>query len=154
MYPKILVAVDRSPRGRKVFETAIFLAKSLKSELNLLHVLSQESADSPVTFTPYELSYGTENIEDFQRQWENFQRECVELLQIWVEQAQKEGIKTKLTQLTGNPGSVICQQAQEWEADLIIMGRRGHSPVSEFFLGSVSSYVIHRSHCSVHLVQS
>ena len=47
----------------------------------------------------------------------------------------------------------ICKLAQEWNADLIVMGRRGHSILSELVLGSVSSYVIHRAHCSVHIVQ-
>ncbi|NEP40617.1 MAG: universal stress protein, partial [Okeania sp. SIO2H7] len=35
----------------------------------------------------------------------------------------------------------------------IVMGRRGHSVFSELLLGSVSNYVIHRAHCSVHIVQ-
>jgi nucleotide-binding universal stress UspA family protein len=154
MYAKILVAVDRSAMGRKVFATALVLAQNLKSELNLVHVLSQEVAESPVSFAPYALSFESGSLEEFQREWEKFKQECVDLLQVWVEQAEKEGVKAQFTQLVGNPGAMICQQAQEWGADLIVMGRRGHSTVSEILLGSVSSYVIHRCHCSLHLVQS
>ena len=43
--------------------------------------------------------------------------------------------------------------AKDWNADLIIMGRRGLTGLSEMFLGSVSNYVVHHASCSVLLIQ-
>ncbi len=154
MYSKILVGIDRSSQGRKVFESALELAQVLQAELNLLHVLSPEAAENPISFSPYTLSYDPELFAEFQQEWENFKKECLNLLEVWAQEAQEKGIKAEFTQCYGDPGSVICQQAQEWGADLIVIGRRGHSTLGELFLGSVSSYVIHRCHCAVHLVQS
>jgi len=36
---------------------------------------------------------------------------------------------------------------------LVVVGRRGHSGLSELFLGSVSNYVLHRAPCSVLTIQ-
>jgi len=47
---------------------------------------------------------------------------------------------------------MICELAIDWNADLIMMGRRGRSGIAEFFLGSVSNYVLHHAPCSVQIV--
>ncbi len=154
MSHKILVAIDRSPIGEKVFETGLTLAKAFDSQLMLLHILSQESQDSPIDFAPYSESYNSETLETFQKEWKNFEQESLKLLQQWSEKANSQGVKTEFTQLTGNPGSSIVKFSQDWGADLIIMGRRGQSTLKEILVGSVSSYVIHRSHCAVHLIQT
>ena len=154
MYHKILVAIDRSPISEKVFNTALTLAKALNSELMLVHVLSSESQDRPIDFPAYSASYDIETLETFKRKWESFRQESLMLLQQWSEQANAQSVKTEFTQLTGNPASSILSFSQDWGAELIIMGRRGQSTLKEILLGSVSSYIIHRSHCAVHLVQT
>lgn len=154
MYNKILVAVDRSPMGDQVFATSLTLAKALNSELMLLHVLSQEAQDSPISFAPYSESYDFEVFENLRQEWESFKRESEKILRQWTEQAQAEGVKAEFRQITGNPAPSIVEFSKNWGAELIIMGRRGNSTLKEIILGSVSSYVLHRSHCSVHLVQT
>jgi nucleotide-binding universal stress UspA family protein len=154
MYQKVLTAVDSSPRGKQVFEVALTIAQATHAELMLLHILSQDSEDSPVSFAPFSTSYSLEILKTYQQEWESFKTRSLKQLEIWSTQANQAGVKTKFTQITGGPGPAICKFAQEWGADLVVMGRRGHSTVSEMLLGSVSSYVIHRSHCSVHIVQS
>ncbi|NJL84581.1 MAG: universal stress protein [Chloroflexaceae bacterium] len=54
----------------------------------------------------------------------------------------------------GDPGTQICQLAGEWQADLIIIGRRGLQGLTELLLGSVSNYVVHHAPCSVLVVHS
>ena len=120
----------------------------------LLHVLSQEAQDSPITFVPYPESYNFETFEILQKEWEKFRQESLEFLKKLAEEAKREGVETEFTQLAGNPASSIVKFSQDWGAELIIMGRRGHATWKEIVLGSVSSYVIHRSHCAVHLVQT
>lgn len=43
----------------------------------------------------------------------------------------------------------ILLKAEELHADLIVMGDRGRSPISRFFLGSISNTVLRHAHCSV-----
>ena len=154
MYNKILVAGDNSAIAEQVIEVALTLAKAVDGQLMLLNVLSQNAEDSPVSFAPYASSYSIDLIEKFKEEWKQYQQESLHKLEAWTQKAQEINIKAELRQANGNPGPIICDIANEWEADLIIIGRRGHSMASEIILGSVSSYVIHRSHCSVHIVQS
>lgn len=154
MYHKILVAVDHSPAAKPVFESALKLAELTNSELVLLHVLSKEADDSPLSFAPMSLSYTPEIMEQYQKEWDTFVRQCSQQLQSMSQQAEIQGVTAEVVQTQGNPGRVICQYAQDNNVDLIVIGRRGHSTLSEMLIGSVSSYVLHRSHCSVHIVQS
>ncbi|MGF1673753.1 MAG: universal stress protein, partial [Rivularia sp. (in: cyanobacteria)] len=51
------------------------------------------------------------------------------------------------------PGYMICNVARSREVDLIVVGRHGRTGLSEFFLGSVSNYVLHHAPCSVLTIQ-
>jgi nucleotide-binding universal stress UspA family protein len=77
-----------------------------------------------------------------------------EWLRPFSERAESQAISTTLDCGTGLPGSLICQTARDWQADLIVLGRRGHRGLSEVLLGSVSNYVIHHAPCSVLVVQA
>jgi nucleotide-binding universal stress UspA family protein len=153
MYKNILVAFDKSPQGEKVFKAALHLAKANDASLMLLHILSKDSQDNPIHGALKLIGYTPETVDVYRRQWQEFEQASLELLRFHVQQAQAEGVKAEYTQLEGQPGKMICNFAQQWGADLIVVGRRGYSSAEEMFLGSVSSYVIHRSHCSVHIVQ-
>lgn len=52
----------------------------------------------------------------------------------------------------GVPADAIIQEASQGGYDVILMGRRGLSPVKEFFLGSVSHAVLHAARCPVIVV--
>ncbi len=154
MYSKILVAVDNSAIAEQVIEVAFTLCKATEGKLMLVNVLSQNAEDSPISFAPYASSYSIDLIEKFKSEWKQYQQESLQKLEAWTQKAKDMNIQAELRQENGNPGPIICRLAKEWGAELIVIGRRGHSMASEIILGSVSSYVIHRSHCSVHIVQS
>src|SRR5262247_4801066 len=42
----------------------------------------------------------------------------------------------------GSPATVIIEKADEWEADLIVVGSHGHTALGRFFFGSVSQKVL------------
>ncbi len=52
----------------------------------------------------------------------------------------------------GRPSEVIVQAGADWEADLIIIGRRGRNPMVELLLGSTAEAVCRASHLPVLLV--
>lgn len=158
MVNKILVALDSSDFARHVFDRALFLAQASNGKMMLLHVLSPEAEDSPVSPRIISMEMNSlasaELIRNYQQQWEAFELKCLDLLRSLTEQATAAGVPTEFTQIPGSPGRSICQLASSWEADLLVMGRRGRSGLSELILGSVSNYVIHHVKCSVFLVQS
>ena len=49
--------------------------------------------------------------------------------------ATNAGVSTEFTQNSGNPSRNICELARTWGADLIAIGRRGHSGLNELILG-------------------
>lgn len=53
----------------------------------------------------------------------------------------------------GNRGAAIVEVAKEINADLVVMGARGHSTVSRILLGSTSDFVATHAHCSVLVVR-
>ena len=53
----------------------------------------------------------------------------------------------------GNPKKRLVENAEEWLADCVFVGARGLSPLKRFLLGSVSTAVAARSHCSVEVVR-
>jgi len=157
MYHKILVAIDQSEMTQYVFEQGIFLAKAADAQIMLLHVLSplDDPYISPV-FTQPDLIYPsvqTTAIDTYIRGWEELKQQRIDWLRSLSGTAISSGVKTEFTQNLGDAGRMICEVARNWPADLIIVGRRGRTGISEFFLGSVSNYVLHHAPCSMFIVQ-
>ena len=51
------------------------------------------------------------------------------------------------------PKDLLCKEAERWGADCIFIGARGMGPVERFMIGSISSGVAARAHCSVEVVR-
>jgi nucleotide-binding universal stress UspA family protein len=49
--------------------------------------------------------------------------------------------------------NAIVQAAEQFDADLVVVGARGLSPIKRFFIGSVSQHVAGRAPCSVMVVR-
>ncbi|MEA5550382.1 universal stress protein [Anabaena cylindrica UHCC 0172] len=157
MFHKILVALDNSETSQYIFEQSLFLAKTSNAALMLLHVLSplEDPYLNPIFLQPetiYPTLY-TENINQYMQAWDKLKQERLDWMRSLTQTAVNAGIKTELTQTVGDPGRIICELALNLPADLIIVGRRGRTGISEFFLGSVSNYVLHHAHCSVLTIQ-
>ena len=155
MIDKILVAIDRSQKHKFVFDSAVSLAKTTGASLMLLHILFEEEANYPV-LPPYAYypMLDKNNYDLYQEKLAEYKQLGINLLKDLTEQATEAGVKTEYTQLTGNPGREICELANTWSADLILVGSRGLTGLKEMFLGSVSNYVTHHAPCSVLIVRS
>jgi nucleotide-binding universal stress UspA family protein len=55
--------------------------------------------------------------------------------------------------LEGSPEGLIVDEAERWDADLIVVGSRGRGVAGRFLLGSVSLAVAIRAPCSVKIVR-
>ncbi|PSF35424.1 universal stress protein [Aphanothece hegewaldii CCALA 016] len=158
MFNKILVAIDMSEGAKDVYSTALSLVIKHNANLILLHVLSHEEEYSPLPIPPnlidiYPATGNDLTLETWRQQWEEFEFEGLEMLKKRAEEATKAGIQVEYQQIYGSSGQTICQLAQDSQVDLIIVGRRGRSGLSELLLGSVSNYVLHHAPCSVLIVQ-
>jgi nucleotide-binding universal stress UspA family protein len=79
----------------------------------------------------------------------------------WIGDAQKQaceelrraGLATTSVIRDGDPKHVLLAEAEAWHADLIVLGAKGISRIERFLLGSVSSAVASRAHCSVEVIR-
>ncbi|UFP94789.1 universal stress protein [Gloeobacter morelensis MG652769] len=153
---KILAAFDSSETGSAVFGEALDLARATGAHLLLLHVLSSDEEGSPslpITFASQLYpSLDDEPLKQYLDHWKAFERRGLELLNERQVQAEAQGVSVDIHQASGNPGRKICDLARAQQVDLIVLGRRGRSTLSEVLLGSVSHYVLHHAPCSVYVV--
>lgn len=158
MFHKILVALDRSDAHQQVLKAALMLAQAENAALHLLHVLTPEEETAPrmPDFSNRDVLLGQEErlLETYHEQWRVYEATNLEWLRSLSQDVSAANVPVEFTQQVGNPGRTICELAQESAADLIVMGRRGYTGWKEFFLGSVSNYVLHHSSCSVFIVHS
>ncbi|HVD00742.1 MAG TPA: universal stress protein [Candidatus Dormibacteraeota bacterium] len=65
-----------------------------------------------------------------------------ELDEEWTKPARDAGVSCRTVMEDGRPASVIPKVADEVDADVIVVGRRGRGGVAELLLGSVSHEVV------------
>lgn len=157
MLQKILVALDRSSLAPAIFDQALETAQAMGSRLMLLQALEWEHETQSSFNYPYAgLALG-ETYETFPQLVQKRLQEEMDQVRDWLwtyyQQAMARGVPTEYDCVLGKPSQRICDVARSWNADLIILGRRGRQGVSEILLGSVSNYVVHHAPCSVLIVQ-
>jgi nucleotide-binding universal stress UspA family protein len=153
MFHRILVGLDHSDLGERVFNEALALAQASEGSLRLVHVLCPGAVDYPQMPSLSSLEYypglDGHRLELYGEQWRLYAEQGLAMGRAQTIRAMAAGVPTDFLQITGSPGHLLCDAAQSWEADLMLVGRRGHVGVQEFLLGSVSNYVLHHAPCSV-----
>lgn len=54
----------------------------------------------------------------------------------------------------GDAGSLLCVLAKDLDADVVVVGSRGHGRIRRALLGSVSTHVVHNAPCPVIIVRA
>ena len=154
MLKKIVAGLDSGETCEAVFNQAIALAKSTGAELQLVGVIGPIDSLSPPVLAESGKPYNPELADTsvwnvYQDVHEEFARKEQARLGNFAEKAQDNGVKAGFVQRIGSPGKALCQQAQEIDADLIVMLSHGRKGVSRFLMGSVAEQVVRLSHCPV-----
>jgi nucleotide-binding universal stress UspA family protein len=156
-FKRILVAINHSPLTSIVFDRALHLAQQEQASLMILHCLVDVARFDPLLESGgmlgvYPINTGfSQSLHDETFQLENQQAES--WLQKYCHSATALNIPTEYQHHFGDPGATILSVAQEWSADLIVLGRHDHSAIAEFFMGSVSNHVVHHANCSVLVIK-
>lgn len=152
-FKKVLVAIDRSAQADSVFAQALDLAQHDAAKLLIFHCLNFDTHDLSSDNPLFSVRSRTTTVR-IQEEWLLQELDTVDSwLATYVAQAQQAGVAVESMSKVGNPASWIRELAKSWQADLIVMGRRGRSLVTAVLLGSVSNHVIHHAPCSVLIVQ-
>lgn len=133
MFNTILFPIDQSRESREAVDTVINVVKTYNSRLVLLSVVEKTA---PTETTPEaKVMVSPEAV--------------AELLAEAKALFSEVEIETELLEREGIPPFVICDVADEIEANLIIMGCRGLGLTNEGALESVTNRVINLSPCPV-----
>jgi nucleotide-binding universal stress UspA family protein len=71
-----------------------------------------------------------------------------------VRRLARSGLAADRCVLRGRPASRIVEAAEDFSADLIVVGSRGHGTIASMILGSVSAEVADHAHCPVLVARS
>ncbi|MGB6296891.1 MAG: universal stress protein [Rivularia sp. (in: cyanobacteria)] len=158
MFNKILVAIDDGDTNQNVLHEAISLALATNAQLILTNVVPPFTEIYPepgyiAAHGYHPTIHGETAVNYYMQRLEALEQKSLELLQSFAKRARTCGVEVEYVQATGSPGFMICKVASGREVDLILIGRHGRTGLAEFFLGSVSNYVLHHAPCSVLTIQ-
>jgi nucleotide-binding universal stress UspA family protein len=91
---------------------------------------------------------------EFEMVWKALREQAKDLVLKAAEKLRgaKFNVSTELVE--GNPKSQIIEMANEWHADMIVLGSHGWTGLNRFLMGSVSEGVVRHAHCSVEIVRT
>jgi len=133
MFKRILVAVDGSHTAELALQEAIMLAKELRAQLRVVHVVDEVSLNWP-------------EGGDFEEVKETFRKSSRKILEKADAEMRKAGMtaETKMLEIDTfghRVADMIAADAEAWPADLIVIGTHGRSGVNRLRLGSVAEGV-------------
>jgi nucleotide-binding universal stress UspA family protein len=140
---RILVPLDFSENSQAVLEWAAHLAEEHGSRVLLLHAYHL-----PVEFQQLEGAYLPDDF------WANVKSETEQTLARYADQLRARGLTVETHAREGYPATVIEEEAQRLEADLIVIGTRGLSGLKHLLLGSIAERVVQHAPCPVLTVKT
>ncbi|WP_088893252.1 universal stress protein [Leptolyngbya ohadii] len=136
MFKTVLFPIDHSRESREAVDTVINLVKTYSSRLVLLSVVEAFEGE-------------TATVADRER---TSPEAIAQLLTEFKSLFQQQGIDTEAIEREGVPAFVICDVADEVDANLIVMGCRGLGLTEEGASESVTNRVINLAPCAVLVV--
>jgi nucleotide-binding universal stress UspA family protein len=145
---KILLAVDGSPCSDAAVEE---VGRRPWPEGSTVKVLTSYELPVPPTHEGWVLPVNYFNELDLalRKQSQNIVDEAIHKLK----SKSNKTISIDGAILPGPPQTVILDEAENWGADLIVVGSHGYRVWERFLLGSVSQAVVSHAKCSVEVVR-
>jgi nucleotide-binding universal stress UspA family protein len=139
MFSKILHANDGSEHAFHALAFAIAIAKQNNSEL---HMISVEEVD-----------YMPEFIEEVREETGTAGRRYRTVIQRARAMASRSHVKLQTHVVAGHPVRDIVDFAGRIEAELLVIGATGHSPLYERLIGSRADRIVQLALCPVLVVK-
>ena len=142
MIERILIATDGSESAHEALEFGLDLAAQQDARAFVVHVAPAFDVMPYANFGYVGPSVPNE-----------FNEHDRESLQEAAELAAENGVDVETALLEGRPADEIVTYADTIDADLIVVGSRGHGAIASALIGSVSRGVLHESRRPVLIVR-
>jgi nucleotide-binding universal stress UspA family protein len=139
MFAKILHANDGSEPAFHAFGFALDLAKQNRSDLHMVCV--------------EELPYIPDFIEEVEQMTETAARRFERVLERARSLAQQSGLTLTTHVFAGHPVRDIVKLAGDLDADIVVIGARGHSELYQRTIGSRADRIVQLAPCPVLVVK-
>jgi nucleotide-binding universal stress UspA family protein len=136
-FQRILVAFDASPHAEHALNVALSMAGDMKAKLFVLAVIRPPEPAESAEFHAV--------LDDGRERYES---SFVPVR----ERAREKGIELETDVVVGHPAEQILHRADAIQASLIVLGKRSHTVLHRWMLGSNSERVLKYAHCPVMIV--
>jgi nucleotide-binding universal stress UspA family protein len=136
-FQRILVAFDASPHAERALDVALSMAAERKAKLFVLAVIR-----------PPEPAESAEFHAALDEARERYESSFVPIR----ERARQKEIDLETEIAVGHPAEQIIHRADTMQASLIVMGKRSHTILHRWMLGSNSERVLKYANCPVMIV--
>jgi nucleotide-binding universal stress UspA family protein len=145
MYKNILVAVDGSTTSLRGLEEAIRLAKATGARLVLLHVMNALVLSSEIASTAY-----------YQALAQSLRESGTKILEQAAAIARDANVpfeQKMIEKIGAHAADEIVAAAENWRADLIVLGTHGRRGLERLVMGSDAELVLRQSPIPVLMVR-
>lgn len=139
MFDKILHANDGSQSAIQAFALAVEIAQQNNSELHMVCV--------------EEIDYMPEFIEEIREETKTAAQRFRKIIQQSRVLAEEKHIRLHTHVVAGHPVRTVVALAAELNANLLVVGARGHSRIPEWLVGSRADRIMHLARCPVLIVK-
>ena len=139
---RILIPHDGSVISRHAVDCACKWARAFDAKARLLQVVNNQ---------PQTVGFGP----DILGGWHQYEEKCKHLAREELQSIAEaeESIEPEVAIRVGHPVLEILNQAEDYGADLIVMGTTGKTGLQHYLLGSVAEKTVREASCSVLVVE-
>jgi nucleotide-binding universal stress UspA family protein len=145
---KVLIALDYDPTAQKVAEVGFSMAKSMKAEVILLHVITDPVIYATTGYSPIMGFNGYIDVSPLQLESvDGLKKASLQYLDKSKQHLGDETIQTIVKE--GDYADSILEAAKEVHADIIVVGSHSRKWLENIVMGSVTGKVL--NHTSIPL---
>jgi len=145
---KILLAVDGSAYSDAAVEEVTRRPWPTQSEVKVI-----TAAETPIIVGMEPWAASPEYFAQLEKSVGEAAQGIIQSALTKLKATEDKSLKLSSEIIQGFPKQVIVEEAERWNADLVVMGSRGLSTWNRLLLGSVSNSVVHHVNCSVEIVR-
>jgi len=145
---RILLAIDGSPFSDAAVNEVAKRPWPANAEVRIISVVEPPLLPTVETWVPPE-NY----IEALEKAGEDAAHAVIKKAADRIVSQQQDRIVIRTSIIRGYPKQAILDAADEWGADLIVVGSHGYRGITKVWLGSVSQAVSSHAKCSVEIVR-
>ena len=138
---KVLIALDYNPTAQKVAEVGFSMAKTMKAEIILLHVISDPVYYSSTEYSPIMGFNGFIDLSQMQPDSiDGLKQAAMHFLDKSRQHLGDKSIQTMIKE--GDFADTILKTAKELHADFIVLGSHSRKWLENVVMGSVTENVL------------